>query len=116
MKLLPAYTISMISLAGGIGLSLGLGDWQWFSRAGSLVVVAGLMLASAQILEQLQALRHRRHYGEGWAQHDWASEAETQSRARGNGEESGGAHAHGFYLLVIGTLVWGLGDLVGLLA
>ena len=114
MRLLPAYAISAASIAAGIGLSLTLQDWQWFSRSGALVVVAGLMLTSSQILEELHGLRQRKRYGEGWAQHDWAKEAETQAKSRAHSDEAGELHGHGFYLLVLGTLVWGLGDLIGL--
>lgn len=115
MSLLQAYAFTLLSLATGIGLSISLQDWHWFSRAGSLVVVAGILLTSSEIIEHLHALKQRRRFGEGWAQHDWASEAETHARARGPNEAPGQVHGHGFYLLVIGTLIWGLGDLVGLL-
>ena len=113
MRLYPAYIFSLASLLGGISLSLLYADWGWFSRAGSLVVVAGILLTSSQILEQLHAMRDRRRYGEGWSQHDWAKETDTQSRMRNNGDDSEHAHSHGFYLLVAGTLIWGFGDLLG---
>ena len=115
MQLFPAYAFSLLALAGGMALSIGQQDWSWFSRAGSLVVVAGILLTSSQILDHLHALKQRRRYGEGWAQHDWANEADTHARPRGNHDDPEHMHSHGFYLLVAGTLIWGLGDLIGLL-
>ncbi len=109
MNLRLAYTFSLLCLATGVVLSIAHDQWDWLARAGSLIVVAGILLTSSEILTQLRALRHHRRYGEGWAQHDWASEA-----GRGNHENQEQTHSHGFYLLVIGTLIWGFGDLVGL--
>lgn len=115
MNLRQAYGFSLICLLLGLLLSLTFNDWHWFGRSGSLVVVAGILLTSTEIVAHLHNLRLRKRFGDGWSQHDWAPEAETHSRLRGNHEDSGQLNSHGFYLLIAGTLIWGYGDLLGLL-
>lgn len=114
MRLYPAYAFSIISLLAGAGLSGLYADWNWFSRSGALIVVAGILLTSSQVIEQLQVMRERRRYGEGWSQHDWAKETDAHSPTRHTGEDTRHTHRHGLYLLVSGTLIWGFGDLLGL--
>ena len=53
---LKAYTAALITLLIGVVLSMELGDWSWFSRCGSLVVVNGIILTSHQIIEHMQHL------------------------------------------------------------
>ena len=114
MSLSQAYIFSCLSLLAGLALSFLHNDWNWFSRTGSLVVIAGILLTSTEILAHLQVLRQRRQYGEGWSQHDWAQETDHQSRQSSNGDSPEHRHNHGFYLLIVGTLIWGFGDLLGI--
>lgn len=111
-----AYLTALLTLAGGGLLSLGVDDWYWLARAGSAVVVIGIVLTSRQIMDQLRRLRARRSHYEGDSRHDWAEDTVRftigrrridQYRWRDEGS--------GILLLILGTVVWGFGDLVGLL-
>ncbi len=114
MTLGRAYLWTSASLAGGVALSIYEQDWAWFARSGSLIVIIGILLTSALIIEELQHMRHRRTRGdqESWSSHDWADEAENHKKLRA-GEEEFSGRSHGLYLLVLGTLVWGFGDVLG---
>jgi hypothetical protein len=127
-----------ISYAGAIGV-LGLGlatslltaDWAWFSRAGCVVVVIGIVLTSTLILERDRRLKSQRIHWEAQirrdlrvhtaevnpSRRDWAKETDLHSLDRSRTEDEGvWVREHdGLYLLVLGTLVWGFGDLLGLL-
>ena len=113
-----ALLLSFIMLSGGIILSLHLLDWNWFSRSGCLVVVIGIFLTSSQIIENSRRLKYRRSYNEQNFNRDFADDLKQQAleRSRGLEEDIWENGLRGFYLLIVGTLVWGFGDLAGLLA
>lgn len=112
-KILRAYTLSGLFLLTGMLLSLRFGEWNWFARSGSLVVVIGILLTSWQLIENARRLGVRFHE----SRHDWAEETESRKKVRKHiRDEAAWQHERsGLYLLVIGTLVWGLGDLLNLL-
>jgi len=114
---LNAYFFAVITLATGIFISFKTGDWLWFSRCGSLVVVIGIWLTSSQIIDHMERLKQRHAIGESEFQRDWALENKQQSllNARLNEEATWINEKSGFYMLIIGTLIWGFGDLPGLL-
>lgn len=97
-------------------MSLLENNWQWLSRSGSLVVVIGIMLTSTQILDELHLMRQRRMHSDrnhdSWSSHDWVAEAESHKKLR-HGEEEFSGRSQGLYLLVLGTLIWGFGDIIG---
>lgn len=111
-----AYLMTLASLAFGVILSVLEGNWQWFSRSGSLVVVIGILLTSTQIIEELQQMRLRRwrseHHSDSWSTHDWAEETRAHSNLRGSEDDPLG-RGQGLFLLILGTLIWGFGDLLG---
>ena len=111
-----ALLLSFIMLSGGIILSLHLYDWNWFSRSGCLIVVIGIFLTSSQIIENSRRLKSRRSYKEHNFHRDFADNLKQQAleRSRRLEEDIWENGLRGFYLLIVGTLVWGLGDLVGL--
>jgi hypothetical protein len=47
--------------------------------------------------------------------HDWAGDDGMKSLARSRSleEDTWDIEAHGLYLLIAGTLIWGFGDLLG---
>ena len=47
--------------------------------------------------------------------HDWAGDDGMKSLARSGSleEDTWDIEAHGLYLLIAGTLIWGFGDLLG---
>ena len=114
---LKAYTIASIILLAGSMISIQLNDWSWFSRCGSLVVVIGIILTSSQILDHIQLLKLRELNLSGDLNRDWASEERKQSllESRFSEETTWSNERSGFLMLIAGTLIWGFGDLVGIL-
>ena len=122
------YLLTLVVFFTGTLISLKTGDWSWFSRSGSAVVVIGLLLTSHEIFERNRRLReHRRNREERLssngeqeasyrANRDWADANSFHRliRSRSREEAIWEIEMHGFYLLVAGTLVWGFGDLLGL--
>jgi hypothetical protein len=112
---LSAYLIIII----GITISYSLNDWQWFSRAGSLLVILGIYLTSIQIIENNRRLmnRHQEMHRNGNFQRDWAKQKQEQSFFHNleHETETWVMGKCGFNLLISGTLIWGFGDLLSLL-
>lgn len=120
-----AWGLTTVALLAGITAAFTSGDWTWFSRTGAAVVAVGIVLTSRQIFEHnRRLLEHQRKYQatrdaplHGIAGHDWANENSIRQliRARSHEEENWRSEFSGFHMLVGGTLVWGFGDLLGLL-
>jgi len=109
---LKAYTVASITLLVGAFLSINLNDWQWFSRCGSLVVVIGIILTSQQIIQHIHNLDRNR--GSVGVQRDWA-DADKRRLISEDSEQQWLSEKYGLYMLIIGTLVWGFGDLINLM-
>ena len=127
-----SYYVALLALAAGVLAGGATGDWSWFSRSGSFVVVIGILLTSTQIIEHDRRLRQRRLKWEAQirrdvrvhtvelnpSRRDWAHETQSESmtRSRMLTEDAWKREHDGLYLLVFGTLIWGFGDLVGRLS
>lgn len=109
---LKAYSMAMLTLAAGIGVSIHFQDWSWFSRSGSLIVVNGIILTSHQIIEHIHNLN--RYQRERQVNHDWAA-ADKFFILHEDHENRWMSEKHGLYMLVAGTLIWGFGDLLNYL-
>ena len=117
LSLRHAIYLSIVVLLAGIGISVDLSDWSWFSRSGSLVVIIGIFMTSSQIIENTRRMKlHRMHRGQNFNR-DYAEDIKKDSlkRSRGLDEDNWENGLRGLYMLVTGTLVWGFGDLVGVL-
>lgn len=120
-----AWGLTAAALLAGVAASYTSHDWTWFSRAGAAVVAVGIVLTSRQIFEHnRRLLEHQRKYqaprevpSHRMAGHDWANENSIRQliRARSHEEDNWRSEFSGFHMLVGGTLVWGFGDLLGLL-
>ena len=112
-----ALVLSAAVFTAGVLLSMNQNDWTWFARSGSMIVVIGIFLTSSQIIENSRRLKIRRSYHEHNFNRDFAEDIKrgTLQRSRGLDEDIWENGLRGFYLLVVGTLVWGFGDLAGLL-
>ena len=112
-----ALLLSAAVLMVGIWFSVELDDWTWFARSGSMIVVIGIFLTSSQIIENSRRLRTRRAHHEQNFHRDFAGDIKrgTLDRSRSLDEDIWENGLRGFYLLVVGTLVWGFGDLAGLI-
>jgi len=96
----------------GAFLSVELNDWDWFARSGSLVVINGIILTSHQIIQHMQNLSHYQRQKQSQFQKDWAHE-EKHHFIRDDHENRWKSEKYGLYMLILGTLVWGFGDLLG---
>ncbi len=106
---LKAYSVALLTLAAGAGLSLHLSDWGWLSRSGSLVVINGIILTSHQIIEHIHQLG-RWQAGDSPCSRDWAR-ADRRHFVHADHQVRWVSEKHGLFMLVFGTLVWGFGDL-----
>lgn len=107
---LKAYAAALITLLVGALLSMEQGDWGWFARSGSLVVVYGILLTSHQIIEQMQQLG-RQQRRDSMVNRDWGADARHHF-LHDDHETRWRSEKNGLYMLIIGTLVWGFGDLI----
>ena len=122
-----AYALAALTFGGGLAAALTTGNPSWLSRSGSVIVVIGILLTSTQILENNRRLRQRRAHWEAQVHRqihsvaarapslrDWAgrSDLDALGRSRNDEENKWVNERSGLYMLVIGTLVWGFGDLL----
>jgi len=112
-----ALLLSAVVLILAIWLSIDQNNWTWFARSGSIIVVIGIFLTSSQVIENSRRLKIRRSHHEHNFNRDFAEDIKrgTLERSRGLDEDIWENGLRGFYLLVIGTLIWGFGDLAGML-
>lgn len=112
-----ALLLSTTVIIFGVWLSIDQNDWSWFARSGSMIVVIGIFLTSSQIIENSRRLKLRRSHHEQNFHRDFAEDIKrgTLDRSRSLDEDIWENGLRGFYLLVVGTLVWGFGDLAGYL-
>lgn len=107
---IKAYAIALLTLLLGATLSVGLHDWTWLARSGSLVVINGIVLTSHQILDHINRLKLNQgrlpsQFGRDWAERDKRQFINESPEGVWRYEK------YGLYMLIIGTLVWGFGDL-----
>ena len=96
----------------GALVSVELDDWGWFSRSGSLVVINGIILTSQQIIQHIQSLGQYQQQRHSQFHKDWAHE-EKHHLIHDDHENRWKSEKYGLYMLILGTLVWGFGDLIG---
>ncbi len=107
---IKAYIVAVLTLFLGVVLSLNLHDWSWFARSGSLVVINGIILTSHQIIEHMGRLKQRQAKWESQFNHDWAED--DKYRLIHREAQILVSEKYGLYMLILGTLVWGFGDLL----
>lgn len=98
------FAIVML-LIGGF-LSIVNEEWSWFSRFGSLVTITGLFLLNSDKFRNGIYGRKPRVFG-------IRDEAGKQQFTSGEDRINGNAVFLGIIITVIGTIIWGFGDLVG---
>jgi len=83
-----AFVVSVFVLIAFYAISKFMNDWTWFARSGSILVCIGVITASYDIKGQMEKRR---------APDAYVSQAIFLEAT----------------IVVVGTLVWGFGDLVG---
>ena len=112
-----ALLFSLAVFILGILISIEHNYWTWFARSGSIIVVIGIFLTSSQIIENSRRLKIRRYRHKRNFDRDYAEDIKraTLERSRSLDEDIWENGLRGLYLLVIGTLIRGFGDLAGYL-
>lgn len=121
-----ALVLAAMLFVGGALLSDYTRDWAWFARSGCAVVIIGILLTSQQIFLHLERLSIRRSVPVRRRQnaaskdinpsnHDWANDPHMRRWLDGVEEVSWINERWGLILLLLGTVVWGFGDLLGLI-
>ncbi|HZF77007.1 MAG TPA: hypothetical protein VE033_14365 [Acetobacteraceae bacterium] len=103
---------AVLAAGGGVWASAGTGDWTWFSRSGAVLTGLGLLLASRKVLiarADLLALLQEMEAADGAER--TARLASFKRLQRDIDRQL--LERVGFGLLMLGTLVWGFGDLIG---
>ena len=111
-----ALFLSFIASAISVWLSLRLDDWSWFARSGSIIVIIGIFLTSTQIIENSKRLHIRRRHHDNNFGRDYASDIKHHKLedSRQHDEDVWESGLKGLYLLIVGTIIWGYGDLIAL--
>jgi hypothetical protein len=100
------------TLGAAVWLSAATGDWTWLARSGAILTALGLVLASRKILiarNDLLSLLHEMEKADGTQR--TARLASFKQLQRDIDRQV--LEKAGFALLILGTLIWGFGDLVG---
>jgi hypothetical protein len=95
-----------------VALSIATGDWTWFSRSGAILTALGLVLASRKVLIARADLLSLLSEMEAVDGAERTVRLEAFKRLQRDLDRQTVEKA-GFGLLILGTLVWGFGDLVG---
>lgn len=112
-RVVQGFTAATIaSMVAGIWLSIATTDWMWFARSGAIITALGLVLASRKVLiarADLMALLQDMERVDGAER---TVRLESFKRLQRDLDRQIMEKA-GFSLLILGTLVWGFGDLIG---
>ncbi|MCG8436253.1 MAG: hypothetical protein MJA83_19715 [Gammaproteobacteria bacterium] len=112
-KSLQAFVLAAFVISAGLIISIASSNWDWFSRSGSLVAVIGIWLTSGQIRAHMHELKFRKEQWSGRQfNHDWAKDGRVLEKTRVSEAETWANERSGFFLLILGTLIWGFGDLL----
>lgn len=119
--------VAAFAIAGlGVVLSLWLDEWGWFSRAGSLIVLCGLILANweyfsltiGDMLEFAHPVVKRRlnDHGISTGEDNYRAEVEKQVRKELIDRFRPDYLSAELRIVTAGTAIWGFGDLIGAIA
>lgn len=102
--------LAVLWVIASVLISASCRDWKWFSRAGSVLAVAGGILAARMLLRLGAAAVVA-------AQHtiDCGHFVPTAAEAQASYQSALDVHASeiGLWFIILGTLIWGYGELIG---
>lgn len=104
-KVVIIFAVSMA--ATGISLSVVKSDWLWLSRFGSLITVAGLLLISSPSFVKGIYLSNASAFGFANSDED-GNTMVTKEQDR----KIGSKIFSGIVITIVGTIIWGFGDLI----
>ncbi|WP_281213487.1 hypothetical protein [Shewanella insulae] len=98
----------VFSIIAGVCLSVVLKNWTWFGRFGSIITIAGLLLSNSNVFADGIYLSHRANgqlpIKKKSGEVQWTNQ---ESRTKGKRVFWGVVYA------ILGTVIWGFGDLLG---
>jgi hypothetical protein len=105
-------TISIVSAS--LFVSVHTSDFAWFGRSGSVMTILGLMLTIKHTIfsdtrDIHKVVMEREHYSVYAPERDSEDYKEHMDKARKSIRDE----YIGFTLTIVGTVVWGYGDLAG---
>lgn len=101
----------------GVILSIEMDDWTWFARFGSLMVAASVLdFAMAYVSDQQATMyRYLRDHSPPNVLTDEELRLSSHTETIKRFKQSGLSYFRAVFGAVVGTLIWGFGDLVGVL-
>lgn len=101
-------SFAALMLVLGAYLSILYSDWLWLSRFGSLITVAGLLLISSPLF--VRGIYLSNSSASRFAELD--EEGETVATTDDD-RKIGSKIFTGIVITILGTVIWGFGDLIG---
>lgn len=102
-------SIFLLSLAAGISISISINNWEWFGRSGSIATISGLLLIMRPLLRKGSVeLARVGMFAESTNDSDGALVEDIDSQDINDGRAS----LLGMLFTIVGTIVWGFGDLI----
>lgn len=109
-KLLTTTWLLLLILSAwvvfSIYLSFSNNDWEWFQRSGSIITLFGAIIASRKLIR----LNIKKSIELHNAPDTWKPSKEKLEE-QGYIEEDIKVETTGFILILVGTVIWGYGDL-----
>lgn len=109
----PEFIVGLSMLAGALGIigAYQTGEWHWFARSGSAIVALGVLLTGNEFLlydrrlqERSAARGEKPKVPEDHPIRGWLGYVDAFTVWMGE--------MFGFWLIFIGTIIWGFGDLI----
>ena len=93
-----------------VGLSFRTADWGWFARSGAILTLSGGLLAARALLRLgVQGLYRAQHTIDGG---HFIPTPEDIAKRNQQWLDAQSSH-FGFWFIIIGTVIWAYGDLIG---
>lgn len=103
-------TFCLVATIMGLTLSVRTGVWLWFSRFGAVITVAGLLLTMSPVFHK--GIYISQSDARKWAKIDEHGKTLITSE---DDRRIGRSVFTGILISIIGTVIWGFGDLVPVL-